>query len=625
MTALGALGLLIATHAAAQGQPPADTPADLLKKPTTKEIESHYPNAALAKAATGSARIRCTATVDATLRNCSVVSESPAGLGFGDATVAMAPLFRMNPATKAGLPVDSEVLIPLAFSMPSSMITNPEWLKKPSEEEVLEFWPLAAMKAKIGGTATLRCKVTVDGLVNHCLVIAESPKDLGVGASALSMANLFRMKPLVRDGVPVGGAEMIIPVSFTCDGGCNFPSNFLTSVKLYRIVPWLQAPTSAQVAEAYPAKARKDQMQSGLIALQCTVSGAGLLDECETSAENPRGEGLAAAARTLSHDFKAPLKDSQGNSMRGSKVLLNFAFAPRMLDDPALALGTPTMVETLSTTQMEAAFPAKAKAAGIGFGEVKATCVVGDEGHLTECKIQNEAPAGMDFAPAAQQILAGTRASLWSENGLPTLGAPVTLRLPIGVEKPGEESANTLRTAVQDALVDQDADKALGLVKTLLSKFPPDQTAANLLSGIEVDYAQQGHFDKAIDTIDVILAYYPRNSGFFRLRCWIKATKNIQPQSALADCDQALKLSPKNAHILFTRGEVRLKAGDNAAAIDDFQAALDNGPDDAEILFGRGVAKNRIGDTAGGKTDIAAAKKLDSNIAKAFASFGVTP
>jgi hypothetical protein len=280
----------------------------------------------------------------------------------------------------------------------------------------------------------LRCKITVDGLVIDCVVIAEQPKNLGFGDAALSMAPLFRMKPFMRDGVPEGGAQVVIPINFGCENSCS-PSGNISTVKLYRLVPWIEAPTAAQVVAAYPPKARKDQMRSGLISIRCTIGVTGLLINCDTSGEAPAGEGLAAAAYKLSKDFKAPLKDIQGNAMRGSQVLLSFAFAPRMLDDPASARGRPVIVETLVGAESAAVFPEKAKAAHIGFGEVAAICVVGDGGSMTKCKIQNETPLGMDFAEAAQKILDHTRASLWSEDGLPTLGAAMTLRIPMGDEK----------------------------------------------------------------------------------------------------------------------------------------------------------------------------------------------
>jgi TonB family protein len=622
--ALGAMGLLVATQAAAQGQPPGDTAADWLTKPTAEQVQAYYPNAAAAKAASGSASIRCTVTVDTTLKNCSVLSETPAGLGFGDAAVAMASVFRMKPAIKSGQPVDSQVSIPIRFALPESMVTNPDWRQKPSSDEMMRSWPLAAIKANKGGSVILRCKVTVDGLVNNCLVIAETPTGLGFGSSALAMAPLFIMKPLVRDGVPVGGAEVVIPISYSCQGGCSFSTN-VTTIKLYRNVAWVQVPTAAQIADAYPAKARKDQMQSGLISLRCTFGKDGLLTDCNNAAETPTGEGLAAAAQKLSHDFRAPLKDSLGNDMRGSQVSLNFAFAPRMLDDPSSARGKPAIVDVPSDAEIAGFFPAKARAANVSFGQVTENCVVGDGGQLTQCKIQSETPSGLDFAEAAQQVLSRSRVGLWSEDGLPTLGAAMTLRIPVGLEKPGEESADTLRQATNDALRRQDTDKAFGLVQTLVSKFRADLTAKELLDVIEEAYRHQGQFEKAIHTLDFTLANYPKDHTALGERCWLKATRNIQTQTALADCDQGLKLAPKDADLLSKRGFAQLKAGDNAAAITDFKAALDNGPDDATVLFGRGIAKSRTGDTPGGKADMAAAKKLDSGIAKTFAGYGVTP
>jgi len=44
--------------------------------------------------------------------------------------------------------------------------------------------------------------------------VNEHPAGLGFGKAALSMAPLFHMRPMMVDGVPVGGAQITIPVNF---------------------------------------------------------------------------------------------------------------------------------------------------------------------------------------------------------------------------------------------------------------------------------------------------------------------------------------------------------------------------------------------------------------------------
>ena len=80
-----------------------------------------------------------------------------------------------------------------------------------------------------------------------------------------------------------------------------------------------------------------------------------------------------------------------------------------------------------------------------------------------------------------------------------------------------------------------------------------------------------------------------------------------QLDSALADCNESLRLRPSNARTLGSRGFVYLKSGRLDSAIADYDEALRLDPKNAYSLYGRGLAKQMNGDTAGGAADIAAA------------------
>jgi protein TonB len=66
----------------------------------------------------------------------------------------------------------------------------------------------------VDGHATISCIVAVNGTVGNCNVVAESPADQGFGDAALKLSKLFKMRPQTRDGVPVGGAHVTIPIAF---------------------------------------------------------------------------------------------------------------------------------------------------------------------------------------------------------------------------------------------------------------------------------------------------------------------------------------------------------------------------------------------------------------------------
>ena len=102
-----------------------------------------------------------------------------------------------------------------------------------------------------------------------------------------------------------------------------------------------------------------------------------------------------------------------------------------------------------------------------------------------------------------------------------------------------------------------------------------------------------------------------------------KSDEQNQTQSALSDCNSALKIKSNSADVLDTRGFVYLKLGQTDNAIKDYDAALKGDPKLAGSLYGRGIAKIRKGDRAGGGADITAAKEIKKDIAEEFARYGL--
>jgi protein TonB len=78
----------------------------------------------------------------------------------------------------------------------------------------MRFYPQAAQKRGMEGSATLECVVTAKGLLDSCRVLAETPKGVGFGEAAIRMAILFRMKPETRSGNSVEGGVVKLPINF---------------------------------------------------------------------------------------------------------------------------------------------------------------------------------------------------------------------------------------------------------------------------------------------------------------------------------------------------------------------------------------------------------------------------
>lgn len=99
-----------------------------------------------------------------------------------------------------------------------SIITNPDWVRRPTGEDLARFYPKAAANLGLGGSATISCAVTELGALDECSVAAEQPTGAGFGEAAIALSSTFKMRPQTRDGVPVRGGTVRIPIRFMMPG-----------------------------------------------------------------------------------------------------------------------------------------------------------------------------------------------------------------------------------------------------------------------------------------------------------------------------------------------------------------------------------------------------------------------
>jgi periplasmic protein TonB len=103
---------------------------------------------------------------------------------------------------------------PPAPPAPPAVIVNPDWLTRPGPNEFSRFYPQPALDQNASGAATLACTVSASGAVHDCSIAAETPKGLGFGDAARKLAPYFKLRPQTRDGAPVDGAHINIPIRF---------------------------------------------------------------------------------------------------------------------------------------------------------------------------------------------------------------------------------------------------------------------------------------------------------------------------------------------------------------------------------------------------------------------------
>jgi TonB family protein len=194
--------------------------APWLSAPTAAQMAAAYPKSALGIAA-GHAVLRCRIKADGTLSLCDAVSEQPEDHGFAAAAKSLTQDFHVNvdPQLQA-LNRDGRVRLDLSFDFrnpnqasPPLGIQNPVWLKHFTAATVAEIYPAAAAKAGVKqGIGTVDCTVASDGTLADCVVAAEDPAGLGFGDAAVKAAAQLQMNPWTKQGAPVDGARIEVPI-----------------------------------------------------------------------------------------------------------------------------------------------------------------------------------------------------------------------------------------------------------------------------------------------------------------------------------------------------------------------------------------------------------------------------
>ena len=129
----------------------------------------------------------------------------------------------------------------------------------------------------------------------------------------------------------------------------------------------------------------------------------------------------------------------------------------------------------------------------------------------------------------------------------------------------------------------------------------------------------------ALDDLDALIATKPGNPAMLNQRCWIKATRNVQLDSALKDCTSAMELSDSTAAILDSRALVWMRMGRDEDALRDLDAALLQVPGMGSSRFLRAIVYKKVGRAADAAADLAIARQMSPSTERDYARFGLKP
>ncbi|PZQ62592.1 MAG: hypothetical protein DI570_10130 [Phenylobacterium zucineum] len=366
----------------------------------------------------GRAAMTCAVQDDGALSACKIIRETPVGLGYGDALLSMAPKFRRTPPGKQDL---REVNAVWDWYHPD---TPPDWIRRPSAGDLKAVLPRRALEKGIDGRAVVSCTVTVQGSLVDCVPIEEAPTGIGFGEAAVALTPQMLMRPARLKGQP-SPSTVRIPINWV--GWGPTPGMYTDGRKVARPdLPWATAPSYADVAAAYPAKAREAGV-AGRATVGCDLSKEGRLVGCTTITAEPKGYGFEAAAKSLAKLFVRPVvTEEDRKAIQSVSVHMPIVFDPAMLTDAKPVIGKPVWAKLPGSEALDKAF-----------ADVKATepvrvmlaCNVVAGGMVEGCKVESETPAGAGVGAAALALAPAFRITPWTAEGLPVVGG--SIRVPL--------------------------------------------------------------------------------------------------------------------------------------------------------------------------------------------------
>ena len=183
------------TQAAATPQRPPPSTADMpgwSKAPAPQDMAKAYPQEAARVNLAGSATLECTVGAAGELTACVASDETPAGSGFGDASVAVSSKFQMPTKAPSGAStVGRTVRFPIQWMKPAA--------GKPTTVTVYD-------DAGRLGSVGFNCRVRDDKSLDNCVVVDARPR----GTTAFSIAGEAIQRQKAAAQARAGSRVMVV-------------------------------------------------------------------------------------------------------------------------------------------------------------------------------------------------------------------------------------------------------------------------------------------------------------------------------------------------------------------------------------------------------------------------------
>ena len=326
----GLAGLAAAMLAATAAQAQVVTKPDWVRKPSPESMTRYYPEEAVDSSVSGRVRLSCTLRITGFLENCIVQSEAPAGMGFGEAALRLAPReFRMKPGTVDGKPVEKTVQISMTFSAPTwsarYVITEAVWAEAPTFEDMAAAWPAEVGDLAVG-TAVLRCEVAsgTGGRLRNCTIAGQTPKDSPFGSAARTLAGKFQLKLTPEEARKYASSDIAISFRF------YNPATPAGRAKKVEKPDWIVRINPERVVALYPAAAADAGVKEGVGVADCLVAPDGKMTDCKVASETPVGLGFGRSAVMALSLMQMDPWTPEGRPVAGArvKVPVQFSLAP---------------------------------------------------------------------------------------------------------------------------------------------------------------------------------------------------------------------------------------------------------------------------------------------------------